>query len=41
MARPRRTEDPEKVMEFMNPDMDEETSNGRGEDEVEEEDTKT
>jgi hypothetical protein len=34
MARkPRKTEDPESVLEWINPDMDEETSNGRGDDE--------
>lgn len=33
MAKPRKTENPETVMEWMNPDMDEETSNGRGDDE--------
>ena len=37
MAKMRRTEDPEKVIEAINPDMDEETSNGRGDDEKEEE----
>ena len=29
----RKTEDPNSVLESMGPDMDEETSNGRGEDE--------
>lgn len=37
MAKPRKTENPDTVMEWMNPDMDEETSNGRGDDEKEEE----
>jgi hypothetical protein len=37
MAKPRKTENPDTVMEWMNPDMDEETSNGRGDDEEEEE----
>lgn len=42
MAKPRKTENPETVMEWMNPDMNEETSNGLGDDEVEEkEETKT
>jgi hypothetical protein len=41
MARPRKTERPETVLDAMGPDMNEETSNGRGEDEVEEEETKT
>lgn len=36
MAKQRKTENPETVMEWMNPDMDEETSNGRGDDEEEE-----
>jgi hypothetical protein len=36
MAKPRKTENPETVMEWMNPDMDEETSNGRGDDEEDE-----
>ena len=36
MPKPRKTEDPEKVMDAMNPDMDEETSNGKGDDEKEE-----
>lgn len=37
MAKPRKTELPESVMEYMGPDMDEETSNGRGDDEVDDE----
>lgn len=41
MAKPRKTENPDTVMEWMNPDMDEETSNGRGDDEKEEEETKS
>lgn len=38
MAKPklRKTENPETVEEWINPDMDEETSNGRGDDEDEE-----
>ncbi len=40
MAKPRKTENPETVMEWMNLDMDEETSNGLDEDE-EEEDKRT
>lgn len=38
MAKPkqRKTENPEFVEEWINPDMDEETSNGRGDDEDEE-----
>lgn len=37
MPKPRKTENPETVMEWMGPDMNEETSNGRGDDEKEEE----
>ena len=37
MAKPRKTEDPKSVLEWMGPDMDEETSNGRGDDELEDE----
>ena len=41
MAKPRKTEDPETVMEWMGPDMNEETSNGLGDDEkAEKEETK-
>ena len=41
MPKPRKTENPETVMEWMGPDMNEETSNGLGDDEKDEkEDTK-
>lgn len=36
MSRKRKTETVDGVMENMNPEMDAETSDGRGEDEVEE-----
>ena len=32
MAKPRKTENPDTVMEWINPDMDEETASGKGED---------
>lgn len=37
MAKPRKTEDPKTVVEWINEDMDIETSNGRGDDEDEKE----
>lgn len=36
MPKPRKTENPETVMEWMGPDMNEETSNGLGDDEKDE-----
>jgi hypothetical protein len=34
MAKPRKTENPDEILKWINPDMDEETSNGKDEDEL-------
>lgn len=35
MAKQRKTENPDEILKWINPDMDEETSNGKDEDELE------